>query len=319
MIFMSNKIKQEMNKIETPKELSERSKMGVSQAKKEMKSGRKRFNLKGFGIAAALLVSVGAFTLFNNGTPDSTIGDQSELVVNKDGSVEIPAIQLPEDTSSADMIGLIVYNGKIYTQTRTEIDTEYAKAIIGHKLGTTKGTIDEWSKQELYDEEFASTIGIADVFSVKGYDKDFRIMTYGERDRKPYAEFYENLNGIAINSGEDVFGKLKMVGNVSSAEYRTFSDWDNNVDNYRPIADVNLLNAFVDELNKAKPFPREENSDPISNSQNNESFRELTIHLNDGSKVRLTLLKDGYIYYGFMGVYFKMNEDLYLKMWNQLQ
>lgn len=316
---MSNKIKQEMNKIEIPKELSERSKMGVSQAKKEIKSGRKRFNVKGIGIAAALLVSVGAFTLFNSVTPDISTGNQDALVVNKDGSVEIPAIQLPEDTSSANMIGLIVYNGKIYTQTRTEIDAENAKAIIGDKLGTTRGTIDEWSKKEAYDEEFASTIGETDVYSVKGYDKDFRIMTYQEQDGKQYAEFYENLNGITINSGEDVFGELNMVGNVSSAQYRTFSDWDNSIENYQPITDLETLNTFVAELNRAKPFPRGQNSDPISNSRNNENFRELTVNLNDGSMVRLTLLRDGYIYYGHMGVYFQMNEDVFSKMWSQFE
>jgi hypothetical protein len=319
MIFMSNKIKQEMNKIEIPNELSERSKIGVSHAKEEMKSGQKRFNLKGLGIAAALLVSVGAFTLFNYGTPNSTTGNQNELAVDKDGGVEIPAIQLPEDTSSADMIGLIVYNGKIYTQTRTEIDTEDAKAIIGDKLGTTKGTIDEWSKQEAYDEEFASTIGKTDVYSVKGYDKDFRVMTYQEQDGKGYAEFYENLNGITINSGEDVFSELKMVGNVSSAQYRTFSDWNNSIENYQPITDFQTLNAFVAELNKTKPFPRGQNSDPIGNSRTDEQFRELSIKLNDGSRVNLTLLKEGYIYYGYMGVYFQMNEDVFSKMWKQIQ
>ncbi|WP_277587091.1 hypothetical protein [Psychrobacillus antarcticus] len=316
---MSNRIKQEMNKIEIPKELSERSEMGVSQVKQEMKNDRKRFNVKGIGIAATLLVSVGAFTLFNNVTPDGITGNQDVLVVNKDGSVEIPAIQLPEDTSSADMIGLIIYNGKIYTQTRTEIDAEDAKAIIGDKLGTTKGTIDEWSKQEAYDEEFASTIGKIDVYSVKGYDKDFRIMTYEEQDSKQYAEFYENLNGLTISSGEDVFSKLNMVGNVSSAQWRIFSDWDNEIENYKPLSDMVVLNTFLEELKKVKPLLREQNSDPISNSRNNEDFRELTINLNDGSRVRLTLLKDGYIYYGFMGVYFEMNEGVFSKMWSQLK
>ena len=215
---MNNNIKQEINKIEIPEGLSERSKLGVSQAKKEIKKDRRRFSVKGIGIAAALLVSVGAFILFNYGTLDGATGNKGALVVNEDGSVEIPAIQLPKDTSSASMIGLIVYNGKIYTQTGTEIDPEDAKAIIGDKIGTTKATIDEWSKQEAYDEEFASTIGVTDVYSVKGYDKDFRIMAYQELDGKQYAEFYENLNGITINSGEDVFGKLNMVSNVSSAQ-----------------------------------------------------------------------------------------------------
>jgi hypothetical protein len=318
MVSMSNKIKQEMNKIEIPEELSEKSKMGVSQAKKEMNNDRKRYNVKGIGIAAALLVSIGTFTLFNNDL-NNTANNPNTPVVTEDGGVNIPAIQLPVENVSASMIGLIVYNGKIYTQTRTEINAEAAKDIIGEKLGTTKGTIDEWSEQEAYDEEFASTVGKADVYSVKGYDKDFRIMTYKEQDGKIYAEFYENLNGITINNGKDVFGKLNIKGNISSAHYRTFSDWNNSINNYQPITDMETLNTFVTELNESKPIPRGQNSDPISNSRTDEQFRELSINLDDGSTVRLTLLKDGYIYYGFMGAYFKMDEDVFLKMWKQIQ
>ncbi len=315
---MSNKIKQEMNKIEIPKELSERSKIGVSQAKKEMKNNRRRYNVKAIGIAAALLVSIGAFTLFTNDLKDTTKNSDTP-VVREDGGVHIPAIQLPEENTSADMIGLIVYNGEIYTQTWSEIDVKAAMDLLGEKLGTTKGTIDEWSEQKAYDEEFASTIGKEDVYTVKGYDKDFRIMTYKEQDGKIYAEFYENLNGITIYSGEDVFGKLNIVENISSAQYRTFSDWNNGIDNYKPITDMETLNSFVTELNKAKPLPRGQNSDPISNSRTDEQFRELSINLKDGSKVRLTLLKDGYIYYGFMGVYFENNEDVFSKLWSTLE
>ncbi|KAB8137487.1 hypothetical protein F9U64_09190 [Gracilibacillus oryzae] len=311
---MSNKIKQEISKIELPKELNERSKMGVSQAKKEIKNNKKTF----IGIAAALLVSIVTFTLFNNHL-NNTANNSNIPVDTGDGGVHIPAIQLPEDNMSADMIGLIVYNENIYTQTRTEIDAQAAKDIIGEKLGTTKAIIDEWSEQEAYNKEFASTIGKADVYTVKGYDKDFRIMTYTEQDGKIFVDLYENLNGITINIGQDIFGKLNIYGNISSAQYRTFSDWNNSIDDYQPITDMETLNVFVEELNQTKPLPRIQNSDPISNSRNDEQFRELSINLNDGTTVKLTLLKDGYIYYGFMGAYFKMNEDIFSKLWSILK
>jgi hypothetical protein len=311
---MSNNIKQVVNKIEIPKELHKISEMGILKAKNEKQRSRKRYNVKGIVIAAALLVSIGAFFIQNVTTPN-----QNALIVTEDGSVEIPMIQLPEDSSTADMIGLIVYNGKIYTQTRTVIDAEDGNALLGEKLGTTTGTIDEWSTQETYDQELASTIGKADVYSVKGYNKDFRVMTYEEGEGKFYAEFYECLNGFTVNGGEDVFGKLKMIGNVSTAQYRIFSDWDNGIDNHHSISDMNVLNSFIENLMEAKPISREGNSDPISDSRNDEEFRELTIYLNDGSKISLTLIKGGYIYYGFMDVYFKMVEDEFSKMWDQLQ
>lgn len=313
---MSNKIKQAMSKIDIPDDLSKRSKIGVSQAKKDTTYTSKKNYMKGIGIVAALIISIGGYAIFD---ADFSSNNEDIIVMMKNGSVIIPTIQLPKENIQADMIGLIVYNGKIYTQTKTEIAGENAKAIIGEKLGTTKGTIDEWSKQEAYDEELASTTGISTVYAVRGYDKDFRIMTYDEIDGKPYAEFYENLNGITITNGHDVFGKLNIIDNVSLANYRTFNDWNNSIDNYRSIADMTVLNDFVEELNKSKPFPRENDSDPISHSQNNEEFRELTIHLKDGTKVSLTLLKENAIYYGYMAAYFKMDDAVFREMWGMLQ
>ncbi|WP_303969718.1 hypothetical protein [Sporosarcina ureae] len=217
------------------------------------------------------------------------------------------------------MVGLIVYNGKIYTQTNTKINPTDAKALKDDKLGTTKGNIDEWSRQKEYDEELASTIGVTDVYSVKGYDKNFRIMVDQGQDGNKYAEFFENLNGITISSGKDVFGKLNLVGNVNSAQWRAFSDWDNDIDNYKPIFDMDALNTFLKELNKTKPLPREQDSDPINNSRNNEEYRELALQLKDGSTVKLTLLRDGYIYYGLADVYFEMNEGVFSMFWNHLK
>ena len=319
MVYMSNKIKQELNKIEIPKELHKRSKIGILKAKSEKQRNNKSYNLKAIVIAASMLAFIGTFVMYNNFNQNNTTSNQNTLIVNKDGGVEIPMIQLSEDTSTASMIGLIVYNGKIYTQTRTEIDVEDAKALLGEKLGTTKGTIDEWSKQDAYDKEFASTIGKADVYSVKGYKKDFRVMIYEEREGKFYATFYESLNGITVHDGEDVFGKLNMIGNVETAQYRTFNDWNNSIANYHPISDMNVLHSFIEDLNEAKPFPRGTDTEPLIEHQNDEEYRELTVHLNDGSKVSLTLLKGGYIYYGFMPIYFKMGDDEFSKMWDLLQ
>lgn len=72
---MGNNIKQEVNKIEIPEKLSDRSRLGISQAKKEMNKGRKRFNGKIIGVAAALILSLGAFALFYNFDPNSPTGN----------------------------------------------------------------------------------------------------------------------------------------------------------------------------------------------------------------------------------------------------
>ena len=53
---MSNKIRQEMNRIEIPKELSERSKMGVSKAKLEIGNSKRKWS---YIIGPAIAASIG--------------------------------------------------------------------------------------------------------------------------------------------------------------------------------------------------------------------------------------------------------------------
>lgn len=84
-------------------------------------------------------------------------------------------LRLVKEAEILEVIGLIVYNGKIYTQTNSLIKPAAAKALLGEKLGVTKGNIDEWSSQKAYAEELASTISHANIYSVMGYDRDFRI------------------------------------------------------------------------------------------------------------------------------------------------
>lgn len=71
---MSNKIKQEMKRIEIPKELSNRSKMGVSKAKLEMGNSKVRWSfIIGPAIAASLALGIFASNYFTNNPPENPI------------------------------------------------------------------------------------------------------------------------------------------------------------------------------------------------------------------------------------------------------
>ncbi|WP_342429675.1 hypothetical protein [Neobacillus sp. FSL H8-0543] len=307
---MSDNIKQEISKIEIPKELSKRSKLGVAKAKAEIPT-KKRNWIIGIALAASLLIAFGSYTVYKNSSQNN-----NTFSVTKDGGIQIPALILPKDTSAMSMIGLIVFNGKIYTQTATEIDEERAKDLLGEKLGTTKSTIDEWSTQDAYAVEFASTVGELDVYTVRGYSKDYRIITYSEQDG--HSEIFEALNGITVYSGQDIFEKLHLSGNIVHAQYRYFSDWDNSVENYYPIKDKELLNSFIEALNETVPHPYERVEAELGDFRNDENYRELSLHLKDGTKVNLVVLKDGYIRYGYLDVYFKMENETFSKIWQLL-
>jgi hypothetical protein len=305
-----SKIKQEINKIEIPAELSERSKLGVANAKSEIPPKKRNWAI-GIALAASLMIGVVSYTIVNYSSENN-----NTIIVSKDGGLQIPALKLPNDTSTMDMIGLIVYNGKIYTQTATEVNVDRAKNLLGEKLGKTKSTIDEWSKQDAYAVEFASTVGEIDVYTAKGYSKDFRIMTYSEQDG--HSEIFEALNGITVESGRDIFEKLHLSGNILQAQYRTFSDWDNSVENYYPINDIELLNTFIEALNETVPHPYDRVEAELGDFRNDENYRVLTLQLKDGTKVNLVVLKDGYIRYGFLDVYFKMEDATFSKLWKLL-
>lgn len=312
---MSNKIKQEMDKIEIPNELHQRSKLGVQKAKLEMPSSKRKWS-KAIAVAASLLILFGSYDYIRDNIVQTS---PKSLVVTEDGGLQVPAIELPENTSKADMIGLIVYNGKVYTQTATVIDAESAKELLGEKLGTTNGKIDEWSKQDEYAVEFASTIGEADVYTVKDYDKNFRIMTYGEHDGIIYSEFYECLNGITVHDGGDVFGKLNIIGNVISAQYQSYNDWYNSINQFYPIEDMDFLNTFVEELNHAIPHSRQSVEEEIGDFRNDDEYRRMTIQLSDGSKISLVVIKDGYVYYGHTSVYFRIDSEVFADLWEALK
>jgi len=237
-------------------------------------------------------------------------------------SIYIPKIQLPKTNTftTAKMMPLIVYKGNIYIHTPIEIYTEHTKTLLGKKLGTTKGTLDEWSKQSDYSSEFASNIDVTDVYTVNGYDENFRIMTnIKTEDGTSYPEFYECLNGITITSGADILEKLKLQYNVDKAKFQTFNDLNNSTGNFHPINDNNLLNSLFDEIKKATPYLPKDVEDALGDYRNDDNFKELSFDLKDGSKnITLTILKSGYVYYGYPGIYLKIDNKYCEALWDQL-
>ncbi|NLC45345.1 MAG: hypothetical protein GX783_13830, partial [Clostridiales bacterium] len=294
-----------------------------------------------FIVAIILVYSLWPKSFSNNDLPGKNLVDNSNSVINTEkpsfaehqdpksteaatteNGFVIPAIELPKKESNVefDMIGLFVYNGKIYTQTTTSIDFDSAKKLLGNKLGTTKANIDEWSTQDEYAKEFASSIGKEDVYTVIGYDKEFRLMTYiivKDGISGPYkgAQFYECLNGITIQNGKDIFGKLNLEGNIETVYYRRYNDWYYGIENFHEIDDIELYNEFVNELNYTVPYTAE-SIEEFQRNQN--SHKELIFKLKDGSRVSMAIYKNGYINYGYSNVYFKMEHEIFQKLWAKL-
>lgn len=218
------------------------------------------------------------------------------------------------------MMPLIVYKERVYIYAPIQISSENAKNLLGRKLGTTSNNINELSTQSEYSNEFASNIGVTDVYSVNGYDEEFRIMTNMiTEDGASYSEIYECLNGITIQSGADIFGKLKLQGNIEQAKFQTFSDWNNGIGNFYTINDSELLYNLLNELNKGIPYLPETIESSIGDYQNDDELKQISLDLKDGTKnITITILKSGYAYYGYPRVYFKIDNKLTEEIWDKL-
>lgn len=237
-------------------------------------------------------------------------------------SIDVPKIELPKASTFATskMMPIIIYKGNIYIHTSIKTSSEDANNLLGQKLGTTKNTIDEWTSKSADSNELASNIGIIDVYSVKGYDENFRIMTNSKaEDGTTFTDFYESLNGITITKGEDILSKLKLQDKVVDAKFQNYDDWNNGTGTFHPINNADLLNNLFNEINHATPYLPEDIEDSLSDYKNEDGCKQISFDLKDGLKnVTFTILKSGYIYYDSGQIYFKINPNFAEELWKNL-
>ncbi|WP_026886513.1 hypothetical protein [Clostridium beijerinckii] len=262
-------------------------------------------------------------TTNNNSNKNAALSLNSTLRSFSSNAVYIPKFQIPtiqEKTKYVKMVPLIIYNGNVYIKSPISIDSKNSKNILGRKIGTTTGGLNNFNPMNTYSKNIISNIGITDVYAVNGYDEDFRIMTNVTlSDGTNYPEIYECLNGITITTGNDFFGKLNLPGNIVNAkvQIQTFSNSNNEKENFYTTSDPSFLNSFVRELNNSTPYLPENIENSLDDYKNNDKCKKIFLDLKDGSKnVPFTILRNGYIYYGESPtIYFKISTNFINEIW----
>ncbi|MBQ5561315.1 MAG: hypothetical protein IIT46_16295 [Lachnospiraceae bacterium] len=257
---------------------------------------------------------------------DANQNTQSNEVVE---GVSIPAIELPDssDIGAADVIGLIVYQGHIFTQAEIYLgeDAHRIESLVGEYIGTAKGNIEAWSSQDDYAEELASTIS-GEVYSVNGYDDSFRICIKAEREdenqnRVLWIGFYDCLNGITLTTGRDLFDeRLHIIERTAAVQWQSHNDWNYGLGNIQNT-DINedVWNEFWNAVNDCGVIntwsPDNNMSDPTSNHEtiyDNQNQAHLILTMNDETVVRIRLFEGGYVGYGPLGGYLvRIPEDVF--------
>ena len=199
-----------------------------------------------------------------------------------------PMPEAPEPGVAADMMAFFIYNGRMYVQTGQYADPSLREGYVC----TVTGDIDEWSGADEYVEG-ASSIG-GDVYSVKGYDTNFRLCMDGPDG---LIEFYDCLSDMTLYRGADLFETCLHVENYVGAYYILDADWEENIDNRHEL-DPESLETFVSLLMVS---PMQEWS---AWSENGDIFdyeyaeAHLYFELSDGTTVPLRLFENGCVMYG---------------------
>ncbi|MGB4658572.1 MAG: immunoglobulin-like domain-containing protein [Mobilitalea sp.] len=281
----------------------------------------------------AIIVSAATFALNHDRlfpVKDSTIGntgDSSVLsVATEAGGITVPVTELPSSSSAgtkADMIGLFVYQGRVYLQSNTsfitddnyEVDENDMLKVRGDYLGRTIGTINEWSKQDAYATEFASTIGENDVYTVKGYDSNHRLMVYSEYEDGFSCGIYDSFGGQVLNSGADYFDVLKLQDHIVSYQWESYNSWNNGIGNRTEAEIDDNFNQFIEGLYTS--VPQGDMTSMFTENVDYDSQKFIYVKTDNNLITCLRLFKGGYVYAPEVG-FFQVEQSVFDAFWNTL-
>jgi hypothetical protein len=253
-----------------------------------------------FAVAgAALIITAGAYTVKQIG------------LITSAPSVTVAEVQLPTAGGEikARMRPLFVYQGRIYIRYSTAIASpdgytvseEDMLGLRGDYLGTTTGGIDEWSGSEDYIDDFASNIGEAEVYTVKGYDSKYRLMVYTPYEGGFGCEIYDSFGGLTMDSGDDYFDIIKLKDNVVSYQYESLDSWNNGGTQKVEQQADEALERFVKALYTSTPVER--SIDMLIDESTADGQKFLYLKTKDNLITSLRLLKDGYVYIDDIGFF----------------
>ncbi|QHQ60341.1 hypothetical protein Ana3638_05775 [Anaerocolumna sedimenticola] len=333
-----NRYNKSMDSLKISEDFNNRTALKMKAALREQ-TGKKYPNLKKYVLSAAsvaVIIAAGtaAMNLTNNSNNFSGNGGTGAYIAEntvttesaKSQGITVPVVEIPAQNTQvkARMLPLFVYKGHIYVQSATSFETpdgmtlnkDEVLSLRGDYLGKTKGSIDEWSSQADYAKEFASTIGEGDVYTVKGYNPDHRLMVYYEyQDGGFGCELYDSYGGMTLNSGADYFNLLNLKGNVLSYQWESYNSWNNGMNEVNEEDTSDVFNTFLDSLYTSVPIG--ENIDMLTENTDYDSQKFVDIKTKDHLITSLRLFKGGYVYDSQVG-FFKVDDAAFNAFWNTM-
>ena len=189
-------------------------------------------------VAGAMIAQPWRSVPQSNSLPGKGESNQAETEHGSVG-VYVPPMEVPMEGDAqieADMLSFFIYQGRLYVECSR---AQNGADLVGEKLGTSNGRIDEWTPDSGYVEGSGTAWG--DFYAVNGYDPSHLLcMTWEDGT----VALYWNNNDIVVETAGDVLNEVfHMSGQVVKA---TMQGAD--VEAVTEISHLDGLNAWVEEL-----------------------------------------------------------------------
>lgn len=180
---------------------------------------------------------------------------------------------------------LLNYDGKMYTGAILEQDGADVDKVCGEKLGTVYGYAGAfWSDDK---EKLTAVEAEAEVYSVKGYDKDFRVCVYVQKSDALF--LFENLNGMTVRKGGDIFKKKLSLDKYEKSE---------TVKNGELVEEKLDIDSFLKKICEAEFISPSEQGTPQAGT---DCLYEVVFYDEAGLENTLKVYDGGYVVYEAWG------------------
>ena len=193
------------------------------------------------------------------------------------------------DGVAADMLAFFIYQGRCYLQYDR---LEHGSDLVGEKVGTATGLIDEWTPQEGYVELAGSVSG--DFYTVRGFAPAFLLCMKEEGDA---VQLFVCNNGITLYQGAELFeDRLGLSDGLKAVTYEDEDSWYDGKEDIHTLHDLDVVKTLIAAMDEAQ-FQLSDQADLYEEKDGglDKELYHVYCKLDNGVTVTLRLFQGGYV------------------------
>lgn len=193
------------------------------------------------------------------------------------------------DGVEMDMLAFFIYQGRCYLQYDR---LDHGSDLVGEKVGTATGLIDEWTPAEGYVELAGSVSG--DFYTVRGFDPAFMLCMKEEGDA---VQLFVCNNGITLYQGSELFeDRLGLSDGLKAVTYEDEDSWYDDKEDIHTLHDLDAAKTLIAAMDEAE-FQLSDQAELYEEEDGGLSKELYHVYckLDNGVTVTLRLFQGGYV------------------------